>query len=58
MCVLNIQINGDVHKFFGSGKIKEFKFGDVIDFTLIAQKQKGQDYNFYLAKAELTKVEK
>ncbi|NRD80045.1 hypothetical protein HPT25_22160 [Bacillus sp. BRMEA1] len=52
MCILNVQVNGEVHKFFGSGKIPEFKFGEIIEFTLIAQKQKGTEYSFYLAKAE------
>lgn len=52
MSVLNVQVNGEIHKFFGSGKILAFSFGDIINFTVIAQKQKGMEYTFYLAKAE------
>lgn len=52
MSILNVQVNGEVHKFFGSGKITKFNFGDIIEFLVIAQKQKGQEYTFYLAKAE------
>ncbi|WP_335871884.1 hypothetical protein [Bacillus sp. 2205SS5-2] len=52
MSVLNVQVNGEVHKFFGSGKVHKFNFGDIIEFLVIAQKQKGQEYTFYLAKAE------
>ncbi|MGG1397626.1 hypothetical protein ABE288_07300 [Bacillus salipaludis] len=57
MSILNIQVNGEVHKFFGSGKIPEFKFGDIIEFTVVAQKQKGLEYSFYIAKAEATKTD-
>jgi hypothetical protein len=52
MSVINIQVNGEIHKFFGSGKVPKFTFGDIIEFLVIAQKQKGLDYTFYLAKAE------
>ncbi|KAA9014572.1 hypothetical protein [Niallia endozanthoxylica] len=52
MSVLTVQINGEIHKFFGSGKVPQFNFGDMIEFLLIAQKQEGQGYTFYLAKAE------
>ncbi|KMY49719.1 hypothetical protein [Peribacillus loiseleuriae] len=38
MRVLNIQVNGEVRKFFGSGKVPNFNFGDIIEFTVIAQK--------------------
>ncbi|MCI2253590.1 hypothetical protein L2D08_04355 [Domibacillus sp. PGB-M46] len=51
MSILNIQVNGVVHKFFGSGKIPNFNFGDFIEFTLVAQQQKESEYTFYLAKA-------
>lgn len=53
MSVLNVQVNGEVHKFFGSGKVPKFNFGDIIEFLVIAQKQKGLEYTFYLAKAAL-----
>lgn len=50
--MLIFQVNGEVHKFFGSGKIPKLNFGDIIEFLVIAQKQQGQEYRFYLAKAE------
>lgn len=54
--MLNVQVNGEVHKFFGSGKVPKFNFGDIIEFLVIAQKQKGQEYTFILQKLEeLTK---
>jgi hypothetical protein len=37
---------------FGSGKIPKFNFGDIIEFLVIAQEKLGQEYRFYLAKAE------
>ncbi|MGN7479784.1 hypothetical protein ACTHOQ_18345 [Solibacillus silvestris] len=52
MSVLNVQVNGDIHKFFGSGKIPKFNFGEVIGFLVVAQRKQGQEYSFYLAKAE------
>lgn len=55
MSVLNVQVNGDIHKFFGSGKIPKFNFGEVIEFLVIAQKKQGQEYTFYLAKADSIK---
>jgi hypothetical protein len=58
MSVLNVQVNGEVHKFFGSGKVPKFNFGDIIEFLVIAQKQQGQEYTFYLAKAEEVQQEK
>lgn len=55
MSVLNIQVNGEIHKFFGNGNIPNFQFGDIVEFTVIAQKEKDSDYSFYLAKANLAK---
>lgn len=52
MSVLNVQVNGDIHKFFGRGKIPKFNFGEVIEFLVVAQKKHGQEYTFYLAKAQ------
>lgn len=50
MSVLNVQVNGDIHKFFGSGKISKFNFGEVIEFLVIAQKSKVKNIHFILQK--------
>ena len=48
-----MSVLGEVHKFFGSGKVSKFNFGDIFEFLVTAQKQKGLEYNIYLAKDEL-----
>lgn len=52
MSVLNVQVNGEIHKFLGSGKVPKISFWWYDWIFVIAQKQKGLEYLFILQKAE------
>lgn len=48
----NIHVTGETQKPFRSGRVPNFNLGDIITFTMIAQKPTNLDYTFNLTKSK------